>query len=142
LRIELIMTVLAGFAGGLAGTLWGGAVSAPLLANRPELRAAGWVPDTGWRVLQTAALYGVSGAAAGFLFWLGWGLVAFTAVPWFVVGATYGLLLWLGSALPILLLLAARLPTLRVAALIMAVEALLATAAIGLLCAYVWHRAA
>jgi len=50
--------------------------------------------------------------------------------------------LWLASALPILLLLAARLPTLRVAALIMAVEALAATAAIGLLCAYVWHRAA
>ena len=142
MRIELIMTVLAGFAGGLAGTLWGGVVSSALLAGRPELRAAGWVPDTGWRVLHTAALYGVCGAAAGLLFWLGWGLVAFAAVPWFVVGATYGALLWLASALPALLLLAARVPTLRIAALVMAVEALVAAAAIGLLCAYVWHRAA
>ena len=142
MRIELIMTVLAGFAGGLAGTLWGSVVSSALLAGRPELRAAGWVPDTGWRVLHTAALYGVCGAAAGLLFWLGWGLVAFAAVPWYVVGATYGALLWLASALPALLLLAARVPTLRSAALVMAVEALVAAAAVGLLCAYVWHRAA
>jgi hypothetical protein len=142
LRIELIMTVLAGFAGGLAGTLWGSVVSSALLAGRPELRAAGWVPDTGWRVLHTAALYGVCGAAAGLLFWLGWGLVAFAAVPWFVVGATYGALLWLASALPALLLLTARVPALRSAALVMAVEALVAAAAVGLLCAYVWHRAA
>ncbi len=136
------MTVLAGFAGGLAGTLWGSVVSSALLAGRPELRAAGWVPDTGWRVLHTAALYGVCGAAAGLLFWLGWGLVAFAAVPWFVVGATYGALLWLASALPALLLLTARVPALRSAALVMAVEALVAAAAVGLLCAYVWHRAA
>lgn len=142
MRIELIMTVLAGFAGGLAGTLWGSVISSALLAGRPELRAAGWVPDTGWRVLHTAALYGVCGAAAGLLFWLGWGLVAFAAVPWFVVGATYGALLWLASALPALLLLTARVPTLRSAALVMAVEALVAAAAVGLLCAYVWHRAA
>ena len=61
-------------------------------------------------------------------------------MPWYVVGATYGELLWLASALPALLLLAARVPTLCSAALVMAVEALLA-AAVGLLCAYVWHRA-
>ena len=33
-------------------------------------------------------------------------------------------------------------PALRSAALVMAVEALVAAAAVGLLCAYVWHRAA
>ena len=66
--------------------------------------------------------------------------MAFAAVPWYVVGATYGELLWLASALPALLLLAARVPTLCSAALVMAVEALVA-AAVGLLCAYVWHRA-
>ena len=76
----MIMTVLAGFAGGLAGTLWAGTVSSALLARRPELGAAGWRPDTAWRVLHTAVLYGLCGAAAGLLFWLGWGLVAFTAV--------------------------------------------------------------
>ena len=92
----MIMSVLAGFAGGLVGTLWAGTVSPALLAQRPELRAAGWRPDTAWRVLHTAALYGLCGAAAGLLFWLGWGLVAFTDGPWIVVGASFGLLLWLG----------------------------------------------
>jgi hypothetical protein len=142
LRIELIMTVLAGFAGGLAGTLWGGLVSSALLAHRPELRAAGWRPDSGWRVLHAAALYGLCGAAAGLLFWLGWGLAAFTSTPWFAVGVTYGVLLWLATALPVLSLLALRLPVLRVACVVLAIEALVAAVSVGLLCAFVWHRAA
>ena len=138
----MIMTVLAGFAGGLAGTLWAGIVSSALLAQRPELRAAGWRPDSAWRVLHTAALYGLCGAAAGLLFWLGWGLVAFTSLPWFVVGASYGLLLWLASAFPALLLLSLRVPALRAAAVVMAIEALVAAISVGLLCAFVWHRVA
>ncbi len=136
------MTVLAGFAGGLAGTLWAGTVSSTLLAQRPELGAAGWRPDTAWRVLHTAIVYGLCGAAAGLLFWLGWGLVAFTSSPWYVVGASYGLLLWSASALPALLLLALRVPTLRAAGVIMAVESLVAAISVGLLCAFAWHRAA
>ena len=142
MRIELTLSVLAGFAGGLAGSLWAGIVSSALLARRPELSAAGWRPDTAWRVLHTAALYGLCGAAAGLLFWLGWGLVAFTASPWFVVGASYGLLLWLASALPALLLLSLRVPALRAAGVVMAMEALVAAISVGLLCAFVWHRAA
>jgi len=142
LRIELIMTVLAGFAGGLAGTLWGGLVSPALLARRPELRAAGWRPDSGWRVLHTAALYGLCGAAAGLLFWLGWGLAAFSSTPWFAVGAVYGVLLWFAAALPALTLLALRVPALRVACVVLAVEALVAAVSVGLLCAFVWHRTA
>jgi hypothetical protein len=142
LRIELIMTVLAGFAGGLAGTLWAGIVSAALLARRPELRAAGWRPDTAWRVLHTAAVYGLCGAAAGLLFWLGWGLVAFADWPWFMVGASYGLLLWFAAAVPALLLLSLRLPALRVAGVVVAIEALVAAVSVGLLCAFVWQRAA
>lgn len=136
------MTVFAGFAGGLAGTLWAGSVSAALLARRPELGAAGWRPDTAWRVLQTAVVYGLCGAAAGLLFWLSWGLVAFTSWPWFVVGASYGLLLWFAAAVPALLLLSLRLPTLRAAGVVMALEALAAAISVGLLCAFVWHRAA
>ena len=136
------MTVLAGFAGGLAGTLWAGTVSSTLLARQPELHAAGWRPDTAWRVLHTAAVYGLCGAAAGLLFWLGWGLVAFASSPWYVVGASYGLLLWLASAVPALWLLALRVPTLRAAGLVMAMEALVAAISVGLLCAFVWHRAA
>ena len=138
----MIMTVFAGFAGGLAGTLWAGSVSAALLARRPELSAMGWRPDTAWRVLHTAVVYGLCGAAAGLLFWLSWGLVAFTNWPWFVVGASYGLLLWLAAAFPALLLLSLRLPTLRAAGVVMAIETLAAAVSVGLLCAFVWHRAA
>ena len=142
MRIELTLSVLAGFAGGLAGALWAGIVSSALLARRPELSAAGWRPDTAWRVLHTAALYGLCGAAAGLLFWLGWGLVAFTDRPWFVVGASFGLLLWFAAAFPALLLLSLRLPTLRAAGVVMAIETLVAAVSIGLLCAFVWHRGA
>jgi hypothetical protein len=138
----MIMSVLAGFAGGLAGALWAGIVSSALFARRPELSAVGWRPDTAWRVLHTAALYGLCGAAAGFLFWLGWGLVAFTNGPWFVVGTSYGLLLWFAAAVPALLLLSLRLPTLRAAGVVMAIETLVAAVAVGLLCAFAWHRGA
>ena len=138
----MIMSVLAGFAGGLAGALWAGLVSSALLARRPELSAAGWRPDTAWRVLHTAALYGLCGAAAGLLFWLGWGLVAFTDGPWIVVGASFGLLLWFAAAFPALLLLSLRLPALRTAGVVMAIETLVAAVSIGLLCAFVWHRGA
>ena len=134
--------MLAGFAGGLAGALWAGLVSSALLARRPELSAAGWRPDTAWRVLHTAALYGLCGAAAGLLFWLGWGLVAFTDGPWIVVGASFGLLLWFAAAFPALLLLSLRLPALRTAGVVMAIETLVAAVSIGLLCAFVWHRGA
>ena len=138
----MFMSVLAGFAGGLTGALWAGLVSSALLARRPELSAAGWRPDTAWRVLHTAALYGLCGAAAGLLFWLSWGLVAFTNWPWFVVGASYGLLLWFAAAVPALLLLSLRLPALRTAGVVMAIETLVAAVSIGLLCAFVWHRGA
>ena len=138
----MIMSVLAGFAGGLTGALWAGLVSSALLARRPELSAAGWRPDTAWRVLHTAALYGLCGAAAGLLFWLGWGLVAFTDGPWIVVGASFGLLLWFAGAFPALLLLSLRLPALRTAGVVMAIETLVAAVSIGLLCAFVWHRGA
>ena len=142
MRIELTLSVLAGSAGGLAGALWAGIVSSALLALRPELSAAGWRPDTAWRVLHTAALYGLCGAAAGLLFWLGWGLVAFTDGPWIVVGASFGLLLWFAAAFPALLLLSLRLPALRAAGVVMAIETLVAAVSIGLLCAFVWHRGA
>lgn len=139
----MIMTVLAGFAGGLAGTLWGGTVSAAWLARDAAARAYGWRPETASHVLATAALYSLCGAAAGFLFWLGWGLAAFTSdTRWYAVGAVFGALLWAAAALPALLLLALRLPALRRACAVMALEALVATLSMGLLCAFVWHRAA
>jgi hypothetical protein len=139
----MIMTVLAGFAGGLAGTLWSGIVTSAWLARDPAARTLGWLPDTATRVLMTAVLYGACGAAAGFLFWLGWGLAAFSAgTGWHLVGFAYGALLWVAAALPAVLLLGLRLPALRTVCVVMAVEALVATTAVGLLCAFVWHRAA
>jgi hypothetical protein len=75
------------------------------------------------------------------LFWLGWGLAAFAAVPWHFVGAVFGGLLWASTALPALLLLAVRLPALRTACGVMALESMVAALAIGLLCAFVWQRA-
>jgi hypothetical protein len=142
LRIEMIMSVLAGLAGGLAGTLWGGLVSAALLSRQPALRSLGWVPDSGMRVLGMAIVYGGCGAAAGLLFWLGWGLAAFAAVPWYLVGAVFGGLLWVAAAVPALLLLATRLPAMRAVCRIMALETGVAALAVGLLCALVWQRAA
>ena len=142
MRTELLMTLLAGFAGGLSGTLWGGLISTPLLArtrsNRPtELRA-----DSASRLLLGAALYGACGVAAGFLFWLGWALVALVDITWPMVGLLFGALLWAAAALPALTILALRLDTLRRLALVQMLEALVTCASIGVLCAFVWHRTA
>ena len=140
MRVELYMAVLAGFAGGLAGTLWSGLVSAPLLARWPSLRAQPLQPETAARLLAGAAIHGTCGAAAGLLFWLGWGLVAFVAAPWPAVGAAFGGLVWTAGTLPMLGALAVRGQLGRGALLVTAVESLVACVAAGLLCAYVWHE--
>ena len=75
------MTLLAGFAGGLTGTLWGGLVSGPLLARLRAARPQEFQPETAGRLLLGAVLYGSCGAAAGLLFWLGWALVALVDSP-------------------------------------------------------------
>lgn len=137
------MTVLAGLAGGLAGTLWGGIVSSAWLARDPAARSLGWRADTATQVLLTAASYGLCGAVAGLLFWLGWGLAAFPAgTPWHLVGFAYGASLWAATALPAVSLLALRLPALRRVCFVLALEALVAALSVGLFCAFAWHRAA
>ena len=140
MRTELYMTLLAGFAGGLFGTLWGGLVSTPVLARWPKLRPEPWQPETAARLLAGAALYGACGAVAGLLFWLGWGLVAVVSTPWHVVGAIYGGLLWAAGAVPALGSLALRDRRSRGALGLAALGVLVASLAVGLLCAYVWHR--
>lgn len=143
MRIELFMSVLAGFAGGLCGTLWAGLVTTPLLARWPVLRPAeAWQPETATRLLTGAALYGACGAAAGLLFWLGWGLVAVVSAPWPALGALYGGLLWLAGTLPALGSLALRQRRARGAVVVVALEGLVACLAAGVLCAYVWRRMA
>jgi hypothetical protein len=132
-RIELWMTVFAGLAGGLAGVLWSGMVT-------PRLLAGGSYTETAARILAGAALRGAAGAALGFLFWLGWGLIAVVGRPWYEVGLFYGALAWVALVAPTLgtLLLHGHGPARPVAA--HAVEWLFTCSAIGLLCALAWHR--
>jgi hypothetical protein len=142
LRVELFMTLLAGFAGGLAGTLWGGFVTAPWLSGRTTSAAVAWRTESASRIVAGAAVYGLCGAAAGFLFWLGWGLVAVVATPWYQVGLLYGALLWAAATLPLLGVLALRGIERPGVVVALGLELLVAATAVGLFCAYVWHRSA
>ena len=137
-RIELLMSLLAGFAGGLVGTLWNGLVSSALLARAREMDA--WRSETLARLVAGAALYGAAGAVLGFLFWLSWGLVALVEEPWLVVGLLFGSLCWAGGALPALGMLQLRLREPKRVAAVLAVEWLVACLAAGVLCALAWHR--
>ena len=136
-RIELWMTVFAGLAGGLAGVLWSGIVTARLDGDGalPASRT-----ETAARVFAGAALRGMAGAALGFLFWLGWGLIAIVGRPWYEIGLIYGALAWAAVAAPALgtLLLHGHGPARPVFA--HALEWLFTCLAIGLLCGLAWHR--
>jgi hypothetical protein len=134
------MTVFAGLSGGLAGVLWGGIVTRALLAHGAGPGAGDAAGETAWQVLAGAALRAAAGAALGFLFWLGWGLIALIGKPWYVVGLLYGGLAWTAVAAPVL-------GTLRLhghgearALAAHAVEWLFTCLAVGLLCALAWHR--
>lgn len=142
MRVELFMTVLAGFAGGLVGTLWSGFVTGPVLACAPRLRPPGWTPESAPQLLAGAVLYGMGGAVAGFLFWLGWGLTALVEPSWPAVGLLYGVLLWAGAVLPALAVLRVRLRQPARLLALLALEFLVATLAVGLFCAYAWQRSA
>ena len=138
-RIELWTTVFAGLAGGLAGVLWSGVVTTPWLARAGDV-ASGSHAETTARLVAGAALRAAAGAALGFLFWLGWGLIALVGQPWYAIGALYGALCWSAIAAPVLgtLLLRRHAPASLLVA--HATEWLFTFAAIGLLCALAWHR--
>jgi hypothetical protein len=142
LRIELLMSLLAGFAGGLVGTLWSGIVSSALLSGARSAALQSWHSETAGRLFMGALVYGLGGAALGFLFWLGWGLVALVERPWPYVGLLFGLICWAGAALPVLGMLHLKLREPKRLAAVLAVEWLVACLAIGLLCAMAWHRTA
>jgi hypothetical protein len=141
-HVELLMCLLAGCAGGLVGTLWSGTVSAIALEKLRANGAGTWRRETPARLVAGALLYGSGGAALGFLFWLGWGLVALVDVNWIAVGAAFGALCWAGGALPALGMLQLRLREPRHVAVVLAVEWLVACLAAGVLCALAWHRGA
>jgi len=140
MRIELVMCALAGFAGGLVGSLWSGLVSPALLAPARAGRHEAWHRESAPRLLAGAALYGLGGAVLGFLFWLSWGLIALVGQPWPAVGVLFGLVCWAGAGLPALAMLHLKLREPRRVALVLALEWLVACLAVGLLCAMSWHR--
>lgn len=139
-RIELWMTVFAGLAGGLAGVLWSGMVTTPWLARAGTDAGGLSRAETAARIFAGAALRAAAGAALGFLFWLGWGLIAIVSYPWYAVGLIYGALAWAAIAAPTLGTLLLRGPGPARPVVLHAVEWLFTCAAIGLLCALSWHR--
>ena len=140
MRVELVMCLLAGFAGGLAGSLWSGIVSSALLAPARAARSEAWHGETAGRLLLGAVLYGLGGAVLGLLFWLSWGLVALVEKPWPYVGTLFGLVCWAGAGVPALAMLHLKLREPRRVALVLALEWLVACLAVGMLCAIAWHR--
>ena len=139
-RIELVMSLFAGLTGGLAGVLWSGLVSSPWLARARRERPASWRPETIVQLVAGALLYAAGGAALGFLFWLGWGLIAVVNTPWYATGLLFGLMSWAAIAVPVLGSLSLRLREFAPVAAVHAVEWLVACLSVGLLCALSWHR--
>ncbi len=140
LRIELVMTLLAGISGGLAGFVWNRLVSGPWIASVSRGQGQGADGETFFRQVVAAVLFAAAGAALGFLYWLGWGLISVVDAPWYADGLLFGGLVWAGVALPLTGALALRLRGFGGTALAIAVEWLVTCAAIGLSCALAWQR--
>jgi len=139
-RIELMMSVIAGTSGGLAGLVWSRLVSAPWIMRVNPGASRGRDSEPASRQVAAAALFAAAGAALGFLYWLGWGLISLVNAPWYAAGLVFGALAWAGVALPLVGVLALRLRGFGGAALVLAVEWLVTCAATGLSCALAWHR--
>jgi hypothetical protein len=139
-RLELWMTVFAGVAGGLAGVLWSGLVTAVWLPRAGTATEAPPRQDTVAQIVLASALRAAAGAVLGFMFWLSWGLIALVGLPWYAVGSIYGGLGWLALVVPALATLALRWPGPGRVVAAHAVEWLFTCLSIGLLCALAWHR--
>lgn len=140
LRTELMTCLLAGLTGGLTGALWSGLVSSPWLGSMRRGHPAAWHRETLARFAIHAASFAAGGAALGFLFWLGWGLIAVVNAPWYATGTLFGLVSWAASAVPVFGALSLRLRGFAPIAAMLAIEWLVTCLAAGLLCAYAWHR--
>ncbi len=85
-------------------------------------------------------LRAAAGALLGFLFWLGWGLIALVGQPWYAIGLLYGGLGWAALVAPALGTLGLHGHGTTRALTAHALEWLVTCLAIGLLCALAWHR--
>ena len=139
-RVELWMTIFAGVSGGLAGVLWSGLVTSAWLGRAPAGPGAAPPAEAAAQVLAGAAWRAASGAALGFLFWLGWGLIALVGLPWYAIGVLYGALSWGALAAPALGTLHLRRYAPGRVVVAHALEWLFTCLAVGLLCALAWHR--
>ena len=134
------MSLFAGASGGLLGVMWHGLVSDPWLARVMPAGASPRQQEPLSQMIAFAAARTGAGVVLGALYWASWGLIAIVSAPWYVVGPAFGLLCWTGAALPALGTLrmsgAAAVDVVR----IHAVEWLATCIAVGLACAYAWHR--
>lgn len=134
------MSLFAGLTGGLAGVLWNGIVSTPWLERNRRARPDSWRRETLAQLVVHALLNAAGGTVLGFLFWLGWGLIAIVNTPWYATGLLFGLASWAAIAVPMLGSMSLRLRDFAPVAAVHALEWLVTCIAAGLLCALSWHR--
>jgi apolipoprotein N-acyltransferase len=138
-RIELMVSLIAGVSGGLAGLVWSRLVSNPWLA-----RGTGAADPDGSFATQVAVGLAFAGAGAvlGLFYWLGWGLISMVGEPWYATGLVFGVGAWAGTVAPLAITLRLRRPDTGRAAAVLAVEWLVTCVAVGVTCALAWRRIA
>jgi hypothetical protein len=134
------MSLFAGASGGLLGVMWHGLVSDPWLARVLPAGAGPRQQEPLSQMIAFAAARTGAGVVLGALYWASWGLIAIVSVPWYVAGPAFGLLCWAGAALPALSTLRMTGPVAVNTLRVHAVEWLATCVAVGLACAYAWHR--
>lgn len=138
-RIELMVSLIAGLSGGLAGLVWSRLVSNPWLARG----RSGVDPDGSFATQVAVGLaFAVAGLVLGLFYWLGWGLISMVGEPWWATGIVFGLAAWAGTVAPLAITLGLRRPETGRAAAALAIEWLVTCLAVGMICALAWRRIA
>lgn len=138
-RTELIVSLIAGASGGLAGLVWSRVVSHRWLARGTSAPD----PDGPFATQVAVGLaFAVAGLVLGLFYWLGWGLISLVGEPWWATGIVFGLVAWAGTVAPLALTLRLRRPDTGRAAAAIAVEWLVTCVAVGVSCALAWRRIA
>ena len=127
-RTELIVSLIAGASGGLAGLVWSRVVSHRWLARGTSAPD----PDGPFATQVAVGLaFAVAGLVLGLFYWLGWGLISLVGEPWWATGIVFGLVAWAGTVAPLALTLRLRRPDTGRAAAAIAVEWLVTCVAVG-----------